>query len=463
MASFSLLSTFSRFSFQADRVQFIYRAFCTEILDVPEKSLSELPFECQFTSDMIDMHQKSEPLLLLFTTMRCFVMDFGDANTDLTMCDLINPQPKRTRKLLSVVADYTNFHRVASQVFEKTSSEYDHARREIEEGLEQVRLAEERKNALRSDRDSRKRKENGVASQVFEKTSSEYDHARREIEEGLEQVRLAEERKNALRSDRDSRKRKENGLLAESGKKNAILTELMKETQATECNRDAIIKAIEEGKQEIVKAFSDIEAHKNEIEHLSKGVVKSPVRVRNDVDEQRLAIRRLQESCDAERQRISGNNESMSVIEQASKLLDDRSNELDRLRDFQAGVNVLEHERANSEALVAEAAKYKMQREEALSRLVKLSEDEEKGHSRALEVYSARLEDLKLRKEALVDIMNSLRKNASSIREETMQLQKEMVRLRNERTEETDLARRYCLELRRRFLDLLEKASRSSF
>ncbi|PIO72413.1 Nidogen-like protein [Teladorsagia circumcincta] len=53
----------------ADRVQNIYRAFCTEVLDVPEKSLSELPFECQFTPDMIDMHQKSEPLLLLFTTI----------------------------------------------------------------------------------------------------------------------------------------------------------------------------------------------------------------------------------------------------------------------------------------------------------------------------------------------------------------------------------------------------------
>ncbi|KAK6027475.1 hypothetical protein OSTOST_06493, partial [Ostertagia ostertagi] len=397
----------------ADRVQTVYRAFCTEVLGVPEKSLSELPFECQFTPDMIDMHQKSEPLLLLFTTMRCFVMDFGDVNSDLTMCDLINPHPKRTRKLFSLIADYTNFYRVAAQVFEKTSSEYDHAR---------------------------------IA-----------------IEEGLEKVRIAEERKNTLRSDRESRKRKENGLLAESGKKNTILTELMKETQATECRRDGIIKAIEDGKEVIVKTLAEIEALENEIQHLSKGVVKSPVRVRNDVDEQRSLIRRLQESCDAERQRIHNNNESVSVIEQVSKLLGERLKELERLRDAQVQLNLLHHERINSEAQVAEASKYKTQREEALNRLVKLGEEEEKSHRRALEVFSTRLQDLRMKKEELIDIMDNLRKVAPTIRDESVQLRSEMVRLRNERTEETELARRYCLELRSRFFDLLEKASFTLF
>ncbi|PIO72412.1 hypothetical protein TELCIR_05663 [Teladorsagia circumcincta] len=259
-------------------------------------------------------------------------MDFGDVNSDFTMCDLINPHPKRTRKLFSLIADYTNFYRVAAQVFEKTSSEYDHARLAIEEGME-----------------------------------------------------------------------------------------------------------------------------KNEIQHLSKGVVKSPVRVRNDVDEQRSIIKRLQESCDAERQRILDNNESMSVIEQVSKLLGERQKELERLRDAQAELNLLHHECANSEAQVAEASKYKTQREEALNRLVKLGEEEERSHRRALEVFSTRLQDLRMRKEDLISIMDSLRKNAPTIRDESVQLRNEMVRLRNERTEETELARRYCLELRSRFFDLLEK------
>ncbi|PIO57189.1 hypothetical protein TELCIR_21407 [Teladorsagia circumcincta] len=154
-------------------------------------------------------------------------MDFGDVNSDFTMCDLINPHPKRTRKLFSLIADYTNFYRVAAQVFEKTSSEYDHARLAIEEGMEK--------------------------------------------------------------------------------------------------------------------------------------------------------------------------------------------------------------------------------------RLVKLGEEEEKSHRRALEVFSTRLEDLRMRKEDLISIMDSLRKNAPTIRDESVQLRNEMVRLRNERTEETELARRYCLELRSRFFDLLEK------
>uniref|UniRef100_W6NEP7 Major antigen-like n=1 Tax=Haemonchus contortus TaxID=6289 RepID=W6NEP7_HAECO len=390
-----------------DRVQNIYRAFCMEIMNVPERSLNELPFECQFSPDMADMNQKSGPLLLLFTTLRCFFMDFGDPNMNFTMCDLINPQPKRTRKLFSIIADYTTFYQKASQ--------------------------------------------------VFESTSSEYDNARKVIEEGMEQVRLAEERKNALRSDRDSRKRRENGLLAESGKKNAILTELMKEAQASESRRDEIVKLIEDGKQEIVKGFAEIEALKSEIQHHSKAIVKSPERVRNDVDEQREQIKRLQEQCDTERQRIVNNNASMSVIEQASKLIDERFKELERLRSFQADVEVLDHECANALEQVAEANKYKTRKEEALNRLVKSGQEEEISHRRALEAYSSRLQDLKLKKMELTNTIKELRESASVIRDESAQLQKEMVRLRNERTEETKRAREYCLELRRRFVELLRK------
>ncbi|VDO85296.1 unnamed protein product [Heligmosomoides polygyrus] len=96
----------------ASRIQSIYFGFCTKVLGVPEKSLSELPFECQLNPETAEMHQKSTPLLLLFTTMQCFIIDFGETNADFTMCDLINPTPKRTRKLLSLLADYTNFHRL---------------------------------------------------------------------------------------------------------------------------------------------------------------------------------------------------------------------------------------------------------------------------------------------------------------------------------------------------------------
>ncbi|RCN25363.1 hypothetical protein ANCCAN_28926 [Ancylostoma caninum] len=53
----------------ADRVQTIYHAFCTQVLDVPEKCLVELPFECQFNPETAEIQHKSTPLLLLYTTM----------------------------------------------------------------------------------------------------------------------------------------------------------------------------------------------------------------------------------------------------------------------------------------------------------------------------------------------------------------------------------------------------------
>ncbi|VDM82035.1 unnamed protein product, partial [Strongylus vulgaris] len=57
---------------------------------------------------------------------------------------------------------------VASQVFEKTCSEYDDARKAIEDGQEQIRRAEMRKAALRSEQDARKRKENAVWDGCFQ-------------------------------------------------------------------------------------------------------------------------------------------------------------------------------------------------------------------------------------------------------------------------------------------------------
>ncbi|EPB72205.1 hypothetical protein ANCCEY_08694 [Ancylostoma ceylanicum] len=66
-------------------------------------------------------------------------MDFGDADADFTMCDLINPAPKRTRKLFSVMADYATFYR-------KTSGEYNEARKAVEDGQEQAKLSEEIKS-----------------------------------------------------------------------------------------------------------------------------------------------------------------------------------------------------------------------------------------------------------------------------------------------------------------------------
>ncbi|KAJ1354584.1 hypothetical protein KIN20_011569 [Parelaphostrongylus tenuis] len=154
---------------KADRIQLIYNAFCTQILGVPEKSLSELPFDCNCNSETAELHQRSIPLTLLFTTMRCFTTDFGDESCDFTMCDLLNPQPKRTRRLLSLLADFTNFNMKASHIFEKTVAEYDEARQAVNAAQERVRLAEERRNALRSGLDLRKRKENEVLVELSAK------------------------------------------------------------------------------------------------------------------------------------------------------------------------------------------------------------------------------------------------------------------------------------------------------
>ncbi|KIH50815.1 hypothetical protein ANCDUO_19103 [Ancylostoma duodenale] len=278
-------------------------------------------------------------------------MDFGDADADFTMCDLINPVPKRTRKLFSVMADYANFYRAASQ--------------------------------------------------VFEKTSAEYDEARRAVEDGQEQIRLAEQRKNTLRSERDMRKRKENALLAEYNSKHTILTELIKESKTNEDKRDAVFKAIKDRKEERAKLLEEIKSLQSEIEHLKKAIVDSPEELRAEADSLRANIKRLQDDCKAERQRISDNAECMKIIENVSKVLAERFTELEKLGDFQVQISLLEQDESRVKSLLNEATRRRQQTADETVRFAASVEEEVKKYERAREIYSSRLQELKTRKEQL--------------------------------------------------------------
>ncbi|EYC25959.1 hypothetical protein Y032_0011g1481 [Ancylostoma ceylanicum] len=391
----------------ADRVQAIYHAFCTQVLDVPEKCLVELPFECQFNPETAEIQHRSTPLLLLYTTMRCFVMDFGDADADFTMCDLINPAPKRTRKLFSVMADYATFYRTASQ--------------------------------------------------VFEKTSGEYNEARKAVEDGQEQIRLAEQRKNTLRSERDMRKRKENALLAEYNSKHTILTELIKESKTNEDKRDAVLKSIKDRKEEGAKLSEEIKSLQSEIEHLKKAIVDSPEELRTEAETLRTNIKRLQEDCKAERQRISDNAECMTMIENAAKLLAERFAELEKLGDFHVQISLLEQDESNVKSLLNEATRRRQQTADEAIRLTASVEEEVKQHERAREIYSSRLRDLKAKKEELTNAVKALTQKDSFVRGEAHQIKLEMQRLGKERIDETETARTNCAELMTRFRDLVVK------
>ncbi|CAJ0599782.1 unnamed protein product [Cylicocyclus nassatus] len=385
----------------ANRVQSIYNAFCSHILEVPEKCLSELPFGCQLNPETLELQHKSTPLLLLFTTMRCFITDFGDGELDFTMCDLINPSPRRTRRLFS------------------------------------------------------------TASQVFEKTCAEYDDARKAIEDGQEQIRREEMRKAALRSEQDARKRKENALLAEYNSKNTVLTELIKQSQANEARRDALLASIKSTKEEKKSLLVEIKSLQNEIEHLTKGIVNSPERVRGEANFQREEIKRLQNNCKEESQRISNNAESMSIIEQAAKVLNERFHELEKFGDLKTQIQLLEQDASQAKATLIEATRSRQQTCEELSKLAASGSEEVKKYERARELYRTRLVDLKTKKEELNDAIIALKGNDPCVRGEMVQIRNEMQRLGKERADENKYARMQCLELLSRFADLVEKYQRA--
>uniref|UniRef100_A0A1I7XI28 Nuf2 domain-containing protein n=1 Tax=Heterorhabditis bacteriophora TaxID=37862 RepID=A0A1I7XI28_HETBA len=183
-----------------ERVQMIYRVFCIAMLDVPETTLNHLPFDCEINPETAEMHHKSIPLALVFTIMKSFMADFADSQPDFTMCDMIAPNPKKTRKILSVLADYAIFHKPAYEIFLQTNSEYDEARKELD-----------------------------ICNQ---------------------EVNLCEERKRNLRSEEDSRKRRENALLAERNNRHAKFTQLMKDGEECDGRREAILRTIEKYKND---------------------------------------------------------------------------------------------------------------------------------------------------------------------------------------------------------------------
>ncbi|KJH51342.1 hypothetical protein DICVIV_02461 [Dictyocaulus viviparus] len=366
-----------------DRVQTIYYAFCNQILEIPEKSLCELPFECIVNSETSEMQQRSNSHILLLTTMKCFIVDFADPSYDFSICDLINPLPKKTRRFLSVMADFVNFYQKASQVFEKTSGEFDDARKVIEAGQEQVRLAEEEKSAL----------VNGY----------------------------------------DLMRRKELELLGEKNAKDSKLKELIKKGINIEDRRNAILESISNKKQQIINLNKEFVSLGDEIVHISKGIVESPVQLVKDVEDQRELVKNLQNVCDTERQRIHDNAESITVVEQISKLVNERFNDIDRLRDLQKGNSRHEQILADSKSSLDELMKHKTHTEEILSRFNMSSNEETKAHERARELYASRLQDLEQRRDTLKCVVKDLRENAPSFRDEILQLKNEIVTLHNDK------------------------------
>ncbi|KAJ1373312.1 hypothetical protein KIN20_035678 [Parelaphostrongylus tenuis] len=204
----------------------------------------------------------------------------------------------------------------------------------------------------------------------------------------------------------------------------------------------------------------EIESIRTKIEHFSKGLVESPARFLRDVEDQRAQIKSLQGDCDRERERIYNNEESMKMIDQISKMLDEPHSEMDVLSELQNEMNRLEQCSIDSQARCADLKKQAHHMEEELKRLMVCGEEEAKNHERACELGCSRLKDLRSLKENLSSVLRNLRENDGGRRNELSQLKKELVRLRNENSEEKEIVRAKCLELQRRFKDLLQKYHR---
>ncbi|PAV70692.1 hypothetical protein WR25_06757 [Diploscapter pachys] len=115
---------------RSERIQSIYHEFAIKILGVPESSFTMLPTLDGIQDRDPDLHRKSDFLILLYTVMSSFFEDFGSLK--LSMCDLVNPNPKNARNFLACLADFVHFYKFADDIFTRTQEQFAEHRKNIE-------------------------------------------------------------------------------------------------------------------------------------------------------------------------------------------------------------------------------------------------------------------------------------------------------------------------------------------
>ncbi|CAD6195314.1 unnamed protein product [Caenorhabditis auriculariae] len=180
------------------KVQIIFRAFCIKVFEIEESKLTHLPLTLELPSGFDpELHARSSPLAILYAILSC-LMDFSGGKLSITMCDLINPEPRQIRQLMSLLADFSIFLGTANEVFRTTSSEFENQRVELENKTEKIQQLEQRKQEMLFEREATKRREHELLSKRDEKNQTQSERLSSEIVSSPERV-TREMRENKLK------------------------------------------------------------------------------------------------------------------------------------------------------------------------------------------------------------------------------------------------------------------------
>ncbi|CAI4226106.1 unnamed protein product [Auanema sp. JU1783] len=275
-------------------------------MNIPETSMMNLPLLDFDASELMETHARSIPVALLYVTMNSFVADFShEPDARVAFCDLISPEPKKTRKLLYLVSEFLKFHKI-----------YD---------------------------------------PIFSTVSKQYEDQKRQLDDLKEKIDREEKRKSHLKAERESRSRRENALRVEIGKQSALLQKHLKEASSYVELRKECIQQIEDANEEKKKLLSVKEDLNAQLDYVSKGIIESPEKISSELEHQRQDLDRLRDDCANTRKNMIEIKGRVDMIPLIDKQLDGFCEDYEKMCSLQSELAKLGDERGEIARCLCEA------------------------------------------------------------------------------------------------------------
>uniref|UniRef100_F1KWG1 Kinetochore protein Nuf2 n=1 Tax=Ascaris suum TaxID=6253 RepID=F1KWG1_ASCSU len=359
----------------------IYVVFTQHILNLSAATLTMPPFDTAREIDP-DMFVHAMPKLVVFKSLSAFIEDLTEGQSSLTINDLLTPNPRSTRRILSILIDYMQFAQEITKEVNRTFAIHDEKKAKLER----------RRNAI---------------------------------------VELELETAN-LRSEQDRLRRDENEKRAQLEQLYQKTRETVEQNTALQGRHQAAVKDITEKTKRIEELQSELRSLTMHNELLTSKLVTSPERLESDVrgaaERKEAAIKEF----DAKRRELNAEQERQRQRTYISNTISQLEQHLQRIASYEAKIASNREKLAGSVRIRAEAEDDLRSQKSLLMREYEAAKECEAAFEREQEKHAFQLKNYEQQIATVQSQIDDMRGRLDDVNKENVEVQREIGRLKDE-------------------------------
>uniref|UniRef100_A0A915CEK0 Kinetochore protein Nuf2 N-terminal domain-containing protein n=1 Tax=Parascaris univalens TaxID=6257 RepID=A0A915CEK0_PARUN len=393
----------------------VYVVFTQHILGLSAATLTMPPFDIAREVDP-DLFVHVMPKVVVFRSLSAIIEDLTEGQGSLTVNDLLTPNPRSTRRILSIVIDYMQFSQEINVEVNRTFAIHDEKKAELER----------RRNAIIE-----------LELEVADRRSQEDCLRRAENEKRAQMEQLYQKTREAV-------------------EKNTVL----------QGRHQAAVRDITEKDKRIEELQSELRSLTMHNELLTSKLVTSPERlescVRDATERREAAIKEI----DAKRRELSAEQERKRQRTSISNAIAQLVQHLQRIVSYEAQIASIQEKVAGSVTVQAEADDDLRAQKNMLMREYEVAKECDAAFEREEEGHAFQLKNCEQQIATVRSQIDDMRGRLEDVNKENVEVQREVVRLKDElstmnrksETESTKMANRLEGVLQKDAIDMIRES-----